>query len=118
MPAAGHHYTALYRAMGRYSRSQDKQPASRKGASHRTKSLVTLRNGINVIDMGALAWIGWGSGTTGGSRLDETERHARKILTDRRMEKELGNALSFPIYSLIHIIGSAKQRVSQRRSSI
>jgi len=55
MPAAGHHYTALYRAMGRYSRSQDKQPVSRKGASHRTKSLVTLRNGINVIDMGALA---------------------------------------------------------------
>lgn len=40
--------------MGRYSRSQDKQPVFRKGASKRTKSPVTLRNGINVIDMGAL----------------------------------------------------------------
>lgn len=38
--------------MGRYSRPQDKQPVFRKGASKRTKSPVTLRNGINVIDMG------------------------------------------------------------------
>lgn len=79
----------------------------------RTKSLVTLRNGINVIDTGALDW-GKGGGTAGvltttlvrrQSRLNGTEGHARKILTDRRMEKELGIALSFSICSLVHING-------------
>lgn len=38
-------------------------------------------------------------------RLNGTEGHARKILTDRRMEEELGNALSFSICSLVHING-------------
>lgn len=46
MPAAGHHYTALYCAVGRYSRPQDKQPASRKGclAAHKISSHATKWN--------------------------------------------------------------------------
>lgn len=131
MPAAGHHYTALCRAVGRYSRPQDKQPVSRKGASHRTKSLVTLRNGINVIDTGALAWIGVGGGGGGeggttGVLITTLVRRQKdvdwmrqwdpheKFLRIEEWRKNWVTCLSFPIYSFVHINDSIKERALRR----